>query len=77
VSSGSGERRFTRREFIAGGAGIVVVAGLGGYGISRLVGGSATMEQALRLRPETVEFGRRRAATWTFGGVPGPELRVK
>jgi FtsP/CotA-like multicopper oxidase with cupredoxin domain len=78
VSSAGADRRFTREEFILGGAGVAVAAGFGGYGISRLFGGAKPTEVVLRPRPERVEFGRRLASTWTFGaGVPGPELRVK
>ncbi|HZO97788.1 MAG TPA: multicopper oxidase family protein [Gaiellaceae bacterium] len=72
------ERRFTRRELLLGGAGLALAAGLGGYGVSRLVAGAGPGEVVLRPRRETVELGRRRVATWTFGeGVPGRELRVR
>ncbi len=71
-------RRLTRREFVAGGAGVAIAAGLGGYGISRLGSGPQAREIVLRPRRETIELGQRRATTWTFGdGVPGPELRVR
>jgi FtsP/CotA-like multicopper oxidase with cupredoxin domain len=78
VTSREGGRRFTRQEFVAGGAGVAIAAGFGGYGISRLLSASQAVEIVLRPRPETLELGRRQVSTWTFGnGVPGPELRVQ
>jgi FtsP/CotA-like multicopper oxidase with cupredoxin domain len=70
--------RFTRQEFVLGGAGIALAAGFGGYGLSRLFSSSKTTELVLRPRAETIELGHRRVQTWTYGaGVPGPEIRVK
>jgi len=77
MTSGGSERRFTRQEFVAGSVGVAIAAGFGGYGLSRLFSDSKTKEVVLRPRPETIELGRRRAATWTFGGLPGPEVRVR
>lgn len=80
-SSGS-EPRFTRRRLlvVAGSATAVVGVG-GGYGLSRLLGGDGEVLPAptltLRARAEEVELGGRRAATWTYGGLPGRELRLR
>lgn len=83
-SSGS-EPRFTRRRLLVVAGSATAVAGIGGgYGLSRLLGGDGggavvlpAPTLTLRARADQVELGRRRAATWTYGELPGRELRLR
>jgi FtsP/CotA-like multicopper oxidase with cupredoxin domain len=71
------ERTLTRRQLLAAGAGGAVAAGLGGYGLSRLLAEDG-VDFTLRPRVETVELGGRQVETWTYGdGVPARELRLR
>ncbi len=71
----------TRRQALAAGAGALGALALGGFGISRVVGGPSSPAPSpdVIIRPErsTVELGARSVDTWTYGGsLPGPELRL-
>jgi FtsP/CotA-like multicopper oxidase with cupredoxin domain len=72
--------RFTRREALGIGAGIVGALGAAAYGVTQVVGGESgpPADVVLRARASTVEIGSRPVATWTFDGrLPGPEVRLR
>jgi FtsP/CotA-like multicopper oxidase with cupredoxin domain len=78
------ETRFTRRRLLVVAGSVAAAAGAGGgYGLSRLFNGgrggevSAPPRLTLRARADEVELGRRRAATWSYGELPGRELRLR
>ena len=86
VESSGSQTRFTRRRLLVVAGSATAVAGIGGgYGLSRLLGdgggdGAAVLPAptlTLRARADEVELGRRRAATWTYGELPGRELRLR
>ncbi len=74
----------TRRQALVAGAGALGALALGGFGISRVVGGQAsptlaatTADVVIRSESSTVELGSRSVDTWTYGGsLPGPEIRL-
>ncbi|RBY89207.1 multicopper oxidase family protein [Blastococcus sp. TBT05-19] len=63
----------TRRGFLALGAGLAVAAGCRGGG------GGATAAAALPLQPGpmTLDLAGSEVATWGYGTVPGPEIRLR
>ena len=71
----------SRRQALTAGIGAVGGLALGGYAIADLLSGPAAArpraDVILRPKTTTVEFGSRRAATWTFNDrLPGPEVRL-
>jgi FtsP/CotA-like multicopper oxidase with cupredoxin domain len=69
--------RLTRRELIAGAAGVGLVAA-GGYGLARVLDDAHDAAQhTLRAAQTTVHLGRRTVKTSLFDGSFVPELRVK
>lgn len=74
-------RRLTRRQVVGAGAGAAGALAIGGLGAVRVLGGDdrgGPVDAVLRARPETVELGSRRAATWSYDGtLPGRELRLR
>jgi FtsP/CotA-like multicopper oxidase with cupredoxin domain len=81
---GGGAGGMTRRQALVAGAGALGVLALGGFGISRVVGGESSpvrpappADVVIRPRPSTVQLGSRSVDTWTYGGdLSGPELRL-
>lgn len=93
ASAGREPRFTRRRLVGVAAAAAVVAGAGGGLGVARLTrrGGDGTAgldsdatrgagkarALALRARAETVDLGTRTARTWTYGGLPGPELRLR
>lgn len=66
----------TRRQALVMAGSVGVAAASGAYGVSRLLGGDKAV-LTLRARVGDVELGARRVRTWTYGELPGRELRLR
>jgi multicopper oxidase len=71
----------TRRQFLAltAGAGLAAVAGCTGTGPASGPGTGASAAPGLRLRAAAtrLDLAGHEAATWGYGTVPGPEIRLR
>ena len=75
-----GKASLSRREVVLGGmAGAIAIAGMRAPGAFAASGASGrdAVDHVLRAAPQSVELGGRTAATWTYGRLPGPELRLR
>jgi FtsP/CotA-like multicopper oxidase with cupredoxin domain len=74
-------RPVTRRRFLGlgAGAGLAVLAGCTGDTGGTGGGGPTAPAPGLRLRPApmTVDLAGHQAATWGYGSLPGPEIRLR
>jgi FtsP/CotA-like multicopper oxidase with cupredoxin domain len=81
VSAPSVSRRargLTRRQLLGRGAGAAAVVALGAYGLGRTGAAGGTADFVLRPAEATVELGRRRVRTFSYGdALPGPEIRLR
>jgi FtsP/CotA-like multicopper oxidase with cupredoxin domain len=69
-------RSYSRREVLIGAVAVGALA-VAGYRPPRVLA-RATVEPdyVIGVVPQTIEFGHRTADTWTYGSLPGPEIRV-